>query len=652
MSEDNTTSIQSESQENQDINKNENKNEINIDDLKEPLIFGDTEKVKQISAQKGKSCLKKEKNLSKSSVKILLDENEKKEEKLNEKIKERRKKRTQFKTVKEPTELKNKKLLIMNMNLEKIDEIVENKESDSNNNNKNDNNNNLNNIIEEINSKKFIRKGKRSTTLMEKSKLSEKLLTEEMKLEVRQENLVIQERGNPKKKYVPIKLLGTGSFGSVYEAENIIFQNAVAMKIIGKSNTDDEKEILNEINILKKLSHPNIVRIYEFYITKDHYYIVTEYCKEGELFSYIKNKYSERQLAVLFYQIFSGLCYLHDNKILHRDIKLENIMISRKEVDQSTGEELFWVKIIDFGTAKIFDKSKKEKDVVGSSYYIAPEVLKQNYNEKCDTWSVGVILYMTLVGRAPFDGKNDEEIIKKIKTVNYNNKEPKLMEHSDEVRDLVDKLLEKDIKKRFSAKQALKHPWFTKYGGRDLFSNFKKEEIQPYINNLFNYSFNSKIQQLVIAFLVHNLPNDESSITILKLFRYFNISGNCKLTKEELTNGLYQYKEKEKVDSYVDHLFTLLDGDNNGYIEYEEFLRACIDKKIILNKTYLRYAFKFLDQDRTETLDTKKIIKAFVIKENPIIEAVFNNTLNKVDKDGDGIINFREFEELMLNCMK
>ena len=199
MSEDNTTSIQSESQENQDINKNENKNEINIDDLKEPLIFGDTEKVKQISAQKGKSCLKKEKNLSKSSVKILLDENEKKEEKLNEKIKERRKKRTQFKTVKEPTELKNKKLLIMNMNLEKIDEIVENKESDSNNNNKNDNNNNLNNIIEEINPKKFIRKGKRSTTLMEKSKLSEKLLTEEMKLEVRQENLVIQERGNPKK---------------------------------------------------------------------------------------------------------------------------------------------------------------------------------------------------------------------------------------------------------------------------------------------------------------------------------------------------------------------------------------------------------------------------------------------------------------------
>ena len=607
----------------------EEENKISIDDLKEPLIFFGNENSKKHN-HTGKSNLKKEKNSNKNCVKIIEPNPEL--QNLNEVVKERRKKRTQFKTVKEPIELKDK-LLKMNLKETKLEEIKEE------------------NVISPT---KFIRKNKRSITLMEKSRLAEKLLKEEMKLEVRQENLVIQEKGNPKKYYTPIKLLGQGSYGSVYEAQNIIFQNTVAMKIINKTDSKiDDKEILNEINILKKLSHPNIVKIFEFYITKAHYYIVTEFCKDGELFSYIKNKYSERQLAVLFYQIFSGLWYLHDNKMLHRDIKLENIMISGKEKDQSTGEELFWIKIIDFGTAKIFEKNKKEKDVVGSSYYIAPEVLKQNYNEKCDTWSVGVILYMALVGKAPFDGKNDDEIIHKIAKGNYNNKESKLLNHSSEVRDLLSKLLEKDLSKRFSSKEALEHPWFKKFGGRSLFSNYKKEEVEPYINNLFNYSFNSKIQQLVIAFLVHNLPSSDSSIIILKLFRHFNTSGNCKLTKDELRQGLYEYREPEFVDNYVENLFLLLDGDNNGYIEYEEFLRACIDKKLILKKNYLKYAFKFLKQDdETETLNTQKIIKAFVVKPNIILEAVFNKTLNNVDKDGDGTINYQEFEELMLNYMK
>ena len=602
---------------------------ITIDDLKEPLLLFGNEQSKKLN-QVGKASFKKEKNSNKNCLKLI--EPEQDIQNLNEIVKERRKKRTQFKTVKEPIELKDKKLLKMNIKQPTLEKIEEEKD---------------------IKPKKFIRKNKRSITLMEKSKLAENLLKEEMKLEIRQENLVIQERGNPKKHYIPVKLLGQGSFGSVYEAEHIIFKNKVAMKIINKSDNDvDEKEILNEIDILKKLSHPNIVKIFEFYITKAHYYIVTEYCKDGELFSYIKNKYSERQLAVLFYQIFSGLWYLHDHKILHRDIKLENIMISGKEKDQSTGEELFWIKIIDFGTAKIFEKNKKEKDVVGSSYYIAPEVLKQNYNEKCDTWSVGIILYMALVGKAPFDGKDDDEIIHKIAKANYNNKDSKLLNHSLEVRDLLSKLLEKDINKRFSAKEALEHPWFEKFGGRSLFSNYKKEEVEPYINNLFKYSFNSKIQQLVIAFLVHNLPSNDSSITILKLFRHFNKSGNCKLTKDELRQGLYEYREIEFVDNYVENLFILLDGDNNGYIEYEEFLRACIDKKLIIKEKYLRFAFKYLDQDGTETLNTQKIIKAFVVKPNVILEAAFNKTLNNVDKDGDGVINYKEFEELMLNCMK
>jgi calcium-dependent protein kinase len=612
-----------------------NNQEDNFDENRGSLVFGDEGKIKPVnetSSFKGKSCFRKEKekNKSKFAVKIKAPKQPQKEV-TNEEVKERRKRRPQFQTVKEPVELKNKDIL-------NLKNIQENKEDVKD---------------EEQEEKKFVRKGKRSTTLIEKSKLGQKLIAAEMNVQVKQETLIIQEKGNPSKKYKPTKILGSGSFGSVYEAKNTIFQNTVAMKVIKKdpNNEIDEQEIKNEIDILKKLSHPNIVKIYEFYISNSHYYIITEFCKEGELFNYIKNKYSERQLAVLFYQVFSGLWYLHENKILHRDIKLENIMISGKENDNSTGEELFWAKIIDFGTAKIFEKNKKEKDVVGSSYYIAPEVLKQNYNEKCDTWSVGVILYMTLVGRAPFDGKDDEEIINKINTVDYNKNEPRLVKHSPEVRDLVSKLLEKNIEKRYSAKEALAHPWFEKFGGRALFSNFEESEIKPFINNLLNYSFNSKIQLLVIAFLVHNLPSTDSSILILKLFRHFNKSGNCKLSKEELTNGLYAFRSKEEVDKIIDKLFIMLDGDNDGFVEYEEFLRACINKKQILTSTYLKYAFKFIDKDKTNTLNVQKIINAFVTTPNKLLEAVFNNTLISVDKDGDGVIGFEEFQELMLKCM-
>ena len=96
------------------------------------------------------------------------------------------------------------------------------------------------------------------------------------------------------------------------------------------------------------------------------------------------------------------------------------------------------------------------------------------------------------------------------------------------------------------------------------------------------------------------------------------------MTKEELINGLYDYRDKNEVNNTVDHLFTLLDGDNKGYIEFEEFLRACIDKKTILTNTYLKYAFKFLDKEKSGILNTAKIIKAFVLKPNKILEAVFN----------------------------
>ena len=254
---------------------------------------------------------------------------------------------------------------------------------------------------------------------------------------------------------------------------------------------------------------------------------------------------------------------------------------------------------------------------------------------------------MTLTGVPPFDGENDEDIINHIKIGKYNQTSKRFLSHSQEVKDLVNSLLERDSEKRLSAKDALSHPWFQKFGGRNLFCNFNKEEIMPYIDNLFQYKYNSKIQELVIAFLVHNLANNDETLIILKMFRFFNKSGDCKLTKTEFTLALYGYKNKEDVDEMADIIFQRLDGDNNGYIEYEEFLRACVDKTKLMTRENLKFAFRFLDNDNTKTLGVKNILRAFVTKPNKEIEAVFLMTLKEVDRDGDGFIKFNEFYELM-----
>ena len=671
---DNTNNITVNNMDNNTINNTNNNNNLkttnNISNINQASkettkVSGEPKK-----EEKRRSILiskKENKNQEIADTKQITEEEEEKNQK-NEKINEKKfkkehtKKKVGFHPENEPNQNQNQdteektkkrkrghsiglgssvKLKVATFNIS--EKSVENEKE--NNNESNIENNN------KEKKKKFQRNKKKYATLKDKvPRLNDRLRGLENQIPVIQETLITQKFGEPDKYYKKIKDLGSGSYGAVYLAKNVIMDNIVAIKTIEKTedNMVDDLEIKNEINILKQLSHPNIVKIYEFFDTILYYYIVTEYCKKGELFSYIKNRYTERQLAVLFYQVFSGLCYLHEKKIIHRDLKLENIMVSEIEKDIVTGEEYFWIKIIDFGTAKIFEKNKTEKSIIGSSYYIAPEVLKQKYNEKCDTWSVGVILYMTLVGVAPFDGKSDEDIIKRIKVGKYSKSNSRFVEHSEEVKDLVNKLLEKNIEKRYSAKEALNHPWFEKYGGRNLFCNFKQDDLKMYIENLFNYKYHSKLQELVIAFLVHNLSNNDETNIILKMFRFFNKAGDCKLTKSELTLGLYKYKDKQEVDEMVDIIFSRLDGDNNGYIEYEEFLRVCIDKTNLMTRENLKYAFKFLDKDNTKTLDAPKIISAFLTKPNKEFEAVFNVTLKEVDKDGDGIIGFNEFCELMM----
>jgi len=163
-----------------------------------------------------------------------------------------------------------------------------------------------------------------------------------------------------------------------------------------------------EIDILKNLDHPNILRLYEVFEDKKYIYLVTEFCQGGELFDEIiaRGKFSERDAAHVIKQLLSAIAYCHTRKICHRDLKPENILIDNKET--------LSIKLIDFGTSQKFEDEEKMELVLGTAYYIAPEVLKGEYDEKCDVWSIGVILYILLSGEPPFPGGDDKEILRNV----------------------------------------------------------------------------------------------------------------------------------------------------------------------------------------------------------------------------------------------
>ena len=246
----------------------------------------------------------------------------------------------------------------------------------------------------------------------------------EMKLFFDFKYLIDEIKGEVETRYDIIKIIGEGGFGKVYYAKNKFSNTEVSIKTINKSKNEnlifDNLSIKNEIDVLKSLSHPNIMKIYEFYSNEESYFLVNEYIKYGELSKKIKQTFSELQISVIIFQILKGLSYIHSHNIIHRDIKLENIMISDIENILINGkiEPFYWIKIIDFGIAKFTSSNKKEKGMTGTLYYMAPEVIKQNYDYKCDIWSVGVILYILLTGKYPFDSLIKRELKQKLKMVN------------------------------------------------------------------------------------------------------------------------------------------------------------------------------------------------------------------------------------------
>ena len=469
------------------------------------------------------------------------------------------------------------------------------------------------------------------------------------------EVIVAQSNKKPNDDYKRLKFLGEGSYASVYCVQNRLTDSKRAMKVINKTSncsTEDEKEIRNEINILRTLDHPNILKIFEFYSSKESYSIITELCEGGELFNEIVDKgpFNEEYSAYVMLQIFSAINYCHGMKIVHRDLKPENILI----VDRDKND-MPRVKIADFGTSKMFEKGAVQRKLVGSSYYIAPEVLKKHYDEKCDIWSCGVIMYILLSGRPPFAGDNDKEIMDKVAIGKYDLETSPFDKLSKSGKDLIRKLLVMEPSKRISAQEALAHPWFKENKSRDLYNRIKDEStIRKLIRNLKNYKRDSIIQETALAYLVHNFPQNKDVINACKLFNQIDVNGDGKINKDEFLKGLQSKISSDTLKKDVDQIFQNIDMDNNGYIEYEEFVRAAVNKEHFISENVLRFAFRYFDKDDSGEIDFDEIESVFKesITDKTNVHEALEKIIKEVDTNGDGKISFNEFADIMKKMLK
>ena len=522
-------------------------------------------------------------------------------------------------------------------------------------------------------------------------------------IKVNAKNFIVQRTKNISDVYEKVQFLGQGAFGSVYKVvrKNSGTREIIrALKEISKEsmnvNEENKEEIKNEIEVLKNIDHPNIMKIFEFFEDEKNLYLVNEFCGGGDVAG-MNDKYGlfpEFFLKYVMFQVFLAISFLHSNKVVHGDIKRENIAFvylgknkDKKEFDQffktifkdkDLQEELndapgfgnlsdkaqklieemcnYETKILDFGSAKMKAKGKnneKLSGVTGTVYYCSPEVVKDKYDFECDEWSCGVMMYILLTGYPPFDGEDEEKIFENILKQELNLNVPELKNVSEPCKDLIKQLLEKKADKRIKAEDALKHEFFNTGINVGNLLKGKYKENSDYIKKMYNKNTklrgkkNSKFRDMVIAYIALNFSDQNEEKKAKQIF--LEMSGGNKhylITKETFVTRLEKvFKGLSKNE--IEDLFDSIDENETGNIEYEELIRALTDKEKLLNDKNLKEAFNFFDKDGSGSISWNEIAE-IVYPEGKIPKNTIKEFLNEIGEQDENMkIDYFEFKKIL-----
>ena len=424
-------------------------------------------------------------------------------------------------------------------------------------------------------------------------------------------------------------MLGDGTFGSVRSAHR--FDNPskhFAIKSLKKSKINNQRLLEEELEILSALDHPNIIKFFEFYQDNIFFHIIMELCTGPELFSYVLNNkhLDENKIIELSFKIVGALHYSHNEGIIHRDLKLENVMFENNQTESCQ------IKIIDWGLSSKFELGKPLSTITGTFQYIAPEVFDGSYDDKCDIWSLGVITFVLFTKTYPFMGKEIKEYLVNLKNEKISYDSKYFSGVSKNALEFISLCLEKDPSKRINISQCYNHPWFKQI--RKKLSTSELDHIV--LKNLRSYEKpSSRLKSFIFDHFINLILTSEDIQLLRNQFQYMDLNGQGYININEL---MYAYKRANiKMDeNEIKDIISKIDTNNNNMLNYSEFLIAAVDQKKIIEKDNLIKVFNYFDEDNTGYIDRKNI----------------NSLLQRTMRSKKTILSDEEFLEIVEDVAK